>query len=342
MENFLRNHGWAITLSLIALGATLSAVNVNAFVASLLAPYTVPSPPPAPTQERAKPTTSATARADRAGLLAQRCLFGCAPDANAPKVCDPACGDDQRCEDGQCVALTPSEAQEPMVALSPLNLKLVGVMVANRTQYSSALLIDNNTRESIIARIGDTIQEGAVLIDVWRDRVLIERSGQQEYIKMNDTITPNAPLPSAAARTPRAAVTPPPTAPKPTGPNAAAAAAVASDSAVQRGGPNTFEVRRDALNAALNNKAALATGATIVPNYSEGQRNGLKMVGVQPNSVYSQVGLQSGDVLQSVNGTQIKSQAHALELFEQLRNRDDINLQVERNGRKEKLSYKVK
>jgi len=63
---------------------------------------------------------------------------------------------------------------------------------------------------------------------------------------------------------------------------------------------------------------------------------------VRPGSLYRAIGIRSGDVITSVNGTKIDSPNKALELFEQLKNSSNISVEIERRGQPKTLGYSIK
>ena len=54
------------------------------------------------------------------------------------------------------------------------------------------------------------------------------------------------------------------------------------------------------------------------------------------------IGIRSGDVIKSINGKPIDSPNKALDLFEQLKNSSNINLDIERRGQPKQLNYDIK
>lgn len=120
-------------------------------------------------------------------------------------------------------------------------------------------------------------------------------------------------------------------------------AAPTEASTFQREG-NNFSVTRDQLNGYLKDLPNLLQQATAVPNIvpgSGGEVDGFKMIAIEPGSVFTQIGLQTGDVIKGVNGEKVNSPAKAMELYNSLRNEGKIELEVERNGRTESLNFSV-
>lgn len=350
MENFLRKYGWTLRLAGIAAVCLLVAMAINGALASMLAPYTVPSTPNLFEQAKgtdkskngANSKSSATQNWSR--TLAERCFFGCVEKVDEVPTCpEEGCPEGEQCVSGQCVSALPLNAvvgDGTLPVPSDLNLKLMGVMVSSKAEWSTALLEDQGTKQTYIVRTEEDVVPQATLKEVRRDRIIIERNGRLEYIRLVDTITGN---PQAALGARSGA---PPSTAKPinTPANLVKPAQASKDAGktVQRTDNNAYAVDRKSMNAQLENRAALAKGATIVPNYKNGKKSGLKLVNVASDSVYQQLGMKSGDVLQSVNGEKIRSQAHAMEMMDRFRKADSVTIEVERGGKKEKIKYDIK
>jgi len=346
MENIFRKYGWAMRLGLIAVACFLLASGVNAFVASKLAPYTVPTLPDLTASKGAdKPSKGASRNpraVNRVKTISGRCYFGCVEPEEVPeKECKEPCAEGEKCVEGVCVPEQPvgDQVASDLPVESDLNVKLVGVMVSNKPQWSTALIQEPASKQAYVVRPEDMIVSEATLLEVKRDRIIIERNGRREFIRLQNTITGN---PTANTVTPRVSSAPS-TAPSTAKPSTAEQArAKAAGASVQQVSKGAFRVDRKALDQKLQDRASLAKDATIIPNYKNGKKAGLKLMNIQSSSVYNQIGLQNGDVIRSVNGEQIKSQAHAMELFEKFRKADVVRLELERNGKRETYNYDIK
>ncbi len=350
MESFLRKYGWALNGVLIAIGALLAALVISSLLSTELAPYTVPALGELKAEKKKTPRKPKLAkRVDKSKDLAKRCLMECAPDEEAGAEADAnacpeeGCPEGQVCQENACVEsgapALGAEGPDGLIVASDLNVTLQGAMVAKPNRWSTALIMDPTTKQTYVVSPGDQLLGVAELIEVRRDRIIIERNGRKEYVRLFGAISGD---PSARrGKTPTTRPTPK------VDPTAGAVTNKAKKiKSVTRGveevKPGTFKVKRDAINDALKDKRSLSKGATVVPNYSNGKKNGLKLIGVKNDSVYGTLGMQSGDVLKSINGTKIKSQAHAAELFDQFREAKDVRVELERGGKKTKLKYSIK
>lgn len=108
---------------------------------------------------------------------------------------------------------------------------------------------------------------------------------------------------------------------------------------------NNFSISRQELNGYLKDLPNLLQQATAVPNIvpgSGGEVDGFRMIAIEPDSVFTQIGLQARDVIKGVNGERVNSPAKAMELYNSLRNEGKIELEIERNGRVESLNFSIR
>lgn len=349
MESRIQRWSWVAHLAFIALAAALSASAVTRYVAIHLAPFTVPELPeldaPTDTSNVPKPRAKALAKS-----IVDRCWFGCPEEAPPSDECPDGCPDGQMCEAGACVDVPDSGPSEQLVA-SEITAKLLGVMVARDPQYSVALFADAGAKATFIVGVGDLLQ-GAEVIDITRDRVILQRNSKYEYIQLANTLggtptlagVPGVATPTAAAPRGRGARGGANNSPQR---GAAPSRANLGNPGNQNPAPTTaadgvVELSKASIDAGLSDEAALAGAARVVPNYVNGQSSGVKLVGVREDSVYKQLGIESGDVVTSINGTKVKNQAHAFELIQGLRGQSDASIGIERGNESKTLKYRVK
>jgi hypothetical protein len=100
-------------------------------------------------------------------------------------------------------------------------------------------------------------------------------------------------------------------------------------------------ISRATVQGWLSNPMAHAMNARIMPHYEGGRSKGLRLVWVRKKSLYSQLGLKTGDVVQSINGKAL-SLSNALGLYSQLPYAKQIKVNVIRRGVRRQLSLTVK
>jgi len=70
-----------------------------------------------------------------------------------------------------------------------------------------------------------------------------------------------------------------------------------------------------------------------------GQSVGMEIRGVRPNTLLTKLGIQNGDILESVNGQSLTSPDAALGAYTTLRTADKFNLSIRRAGRTMMINY---
>ena len=124
----------------------------------------------------------------------------------------------------------------------------------------------------------------------------------------------------------------------------AAVSAAPASKDVQQLGNNTFQIKRSDLLKYTNDLSSVLMQARAVPNRdpNTGEINGFRILDMQDGSIFQQLGLQRMDVLKGVNGEAIDSVQKAMELYNTLKNGNQVKLQVERGGKIESMTYDVK
>ena len=158
--------------------------------------------------------------------------------------------------------------------------------------------------------------------------VILHNDGRREFIDGNPG-DGSMPVPS---------YTPPPVAAaKPSGrPNSGLGKGIRAT------GENEYEVPRDEIDRTLANLNEVAMQARIVPAFKDGQAQGFKLFSIRPDSIYSKIGVQNGDVIRRINGFELNSPEKALEVYSKLKEASRIEIEIERNGAPIRKTYNVR
>jgi S1-C subfamily serine protease len=100
-----------------------------------------------------------------------------------------------------------------------------------------------------------------------------------------------------------------------------------------------YELPRSTIDRVLANPMDFAKGARVVPAFSAGRDNGLKLYAIRPNSIYASLGFTNGDTIHSINGLELTSVDKALELYTKLK--DATSLEVELTRRAMPVTIKI-
>ena len=214
------------------------------------------------------------------------------------------------------VASTPA-AEKPVDVeeLQPtkLNLKLWGT-VASPGGRSFAVIEDVKNRRQRLIRENDRI-ENATVKKILRGRVILSVDGRDEVLQMEKIRT-------AVRRGPRL------------------------PSRAQRGegeGPPEEHVRvqQSEIESAVRNVNQLMKQVRIRPHFTNGRADGLRLTGIRSGSIFSRMGLRSGDILVGVDGERIQSVDDALKFYRSLKSATNVKLTVKRGGQEKTIDYQV-
>ncbi|MGE4233790.1 MAG: type II secretion system protein GspC [Bacteriovoracia bacterium] len=103
-----------------------------------------------------------------------------------------------------------------------------------------------------------------------------------------------------------------------------------------------FDVERSALDKALGNLHEVLQQARAIPNFENGIPDGYKLLQITPGSIFAQIGLQNNDVFCGINGESVNDPGKALQVFNELKTANHLDVCVKRNGRKMSLSYDIR
>ncbi|MDX9724535.1 MAG: PDZ domain-containing protein, partial [Myxococcota bacterium] len=79
----------------------------------------------------------------------------------------------------------------------------------------------------------------------------------------------------------------------------------------------------------------------IQPVYGGGTVKGFRVLNVQSGSIYSSLGIQTGDTIVDVNGQIVDNPQKALSFFDQLGPGADVAVKINRKGRLKTLTYQL-
>lgn len=101
-------------------------------------------------------------------------------------------------------------------------------------------------------------------------------------------------------------------------------------------------VDRREVEQAMNDLPKLLSQARAVPNMVNGAVTGFRLDYIAPASFYERIGVQTGDVLQRVNGVDIRDPSTMLNLLQQLKNEQTVKLDLVRNNQRSTITYELR
>lgn len=193
-------------------------------------------------------------------------------------------------------------------------LRLIGVVMGEHGGVA-AIVEELASKRQIFVRLHGDIPDAGEVSEIRREGIVIRQGDQQEFLELAVTQSE-----------------------KPPSPQVAAVGAVKPTSGI----PLRKVLDRREVEQAMNDLPKLLSQARAVPYLVNGSMNGFRLDFIAPASFYEKIGLQFGDVLQQVNGVEIRDPATMLTLFQQLRNEQTVKLDVLRNNQRSTLTYEIR
>lgn len=202
-------------------------------------------------------------------------------------------------------------------------------------EHSYALIEDLSAQRRHLYRIGDTVQ-GAKILEISRNRVVLDNHGHREELLTHPDVESTSP-PSEAA--PEPAIQPPPETIE-----ARNQADVEETSAtdIHQLGDNEWWISRDELSKQFENLHRLLREARLIPHFRENQATGFMVTQLAAKSFLEQIGLRNGDILTAINGLKLHNLEEALQAYQALQGESVLQLEIERNWRKETFTYEIR
>jgi general secretion pathway protein C len=303
MVRLLTKHFWVINLLFIAAAAWLVAHVSGTVIRDRLTTY----PMPASAKSTLSEVTEKSVPYDRYAPITERNIFN--PSEKGLKLLPLA---DKKVGGSEAI-----EAAE--VAKAPLSgsYKLIGTIIGSETN-SWAILQEGAARKQRIVPIHGNI-DGGKIVQISRNRILIQRDGKEEALSVYEEgvrLQPGA--------------SPPPLAPPGAG------------EVVKKLSANRYVVNREDVSASVSNINQFMTQARIKPNFVGGRPSGFSVSEIQGGSLMEKLGLQNNDVVRKVNGQTIDKPEDIFQAYSQLQRDSNIELEIERGGRREVLRYEIR
>lgn len=205
-----------------------------------------------------------------------------------------------------------------LLSRAPLNLAsklaLLGVVMGDHGGVS-VIVEELSNKRQLFFRLHDHIPDVGEISEIRRDGMVVRLGDQQEFLGLAASQIEKplmAPVPAGSA------VVPVP------------------------GSPIRKVLDRREVEQAMGDLPNLLTQARAVPYLVNGAINGFRLDFIAPSSFYEKIGLKYGDILQQVNGVEIRDPGTMLTLFQQLRNEKTVKLDVLRNNQRTAMTYDIR
>ena len=197
-----------------------------------------------------------------------------------------------------------------------LNLTLLGILSNGRNDKDSrsrALIAAQGGEEKPYA-VGDDVSRGVQLTAIFPDRVILNRNGRLETLRLDKEST------SGLGDSPISQMPP------------------SQDQEIDAGAAESLSQIRTQL---LEDPSKVADYIRVQPVNSGSGLTGYRIYPGRDRSVFAAAGLRPGDIVTAVNGTSLNDPARSLQLLNDLSQSSQINLTVDRGGQPQSFSINL-
>ncbi len=210
-----------------------------------------------------------------------------------------------------------AEPEQPAMAPTELPLALLATMESNDPASSLATIRDTERRATRVYAVGDPIRPGVVIAGVSRGLVLLRSAEGTQTLGFADKPEPKRGIKPKG---------------KPKQPKRGKREIPGAREAIECTG-NACTVDRGFVEQLMKNPRLLTRQAKLVPAVKDGETRGFRVHRVRRGTLPRLLGLQNGDTLLAVNGTELDSMDRAISLYTKLRRASELSLTVERKGK---------
>jgi len=216
----------------------------------------------------------------------------------------------------------PPEPEKAPVGPPP-NLALWGVALRAEQADSYCIVEDKKARKQALYRVGDTIDGTSYTVkEIEWEKAVLDSSGSEMVLDLQE--------PGVGRKSPRGAVRR----------STAAAATRVRDDHIREVSTNQYVIDRSEVDHAFENMSQLFTQVRAVPHFEGGKATGFRLFAIRRGSLFDKIGLKNGDILKRINDTEFNDPSRAMAMMQELRDADDLTVQIIRNRRQQTLSYR--
>ncbi len=219
---------------------------------------------------------------------------------------------------GPIVAVGSWKDQKALPVIHPdsLKLRLVGTLMGPGT-LSGAVLEDTAKKIQKFYHVNESVIPGRVMLaHVQKASVILKVGPSYGILKAQFTVDDDK------------------------GQNVSAGDS-ASPHGIRRLDANHWLIEARAVHSAIRNLNQLMMQARAVPNMVGGKPNGFRIVEIQPGSLYQEVGLLPGDVIEAINGMSMSDPQNFMKALSTLGTATQVSIDLVRNGAPQTFSYQV-
>ena len=197
---------------------------------------------------------------------------------------------------------------------SSRDYELIGTIVSG--EDSLALL--QIGAEVNIYHLGETLAPGVVIEEIARKMVVLMDRGVKRELLLKEA--------RGGSQTTRPART---------------SSRVESRQGIVELDENRWQISKSLVENARENLNSLLQTARVVPELENGNTIGFRLVEMKKGSLLDQIGLRVGDLLVEINQVELNSPEKALQIFQQVREANNITVGLIRNGLPQTFEYSL-
>ena len=324
LDAYFKSYFGTFVFGALFAGAFLSAKIANVFVGRALQPpveslYDDTRPQRRVARAETSPTT------DDRDAFVDRNLFEAEIEDLNPTPEGPTPEELAAKDAAQTAAVDVGDCNPSRCQPSSMGVNLLATLWSGDPTTSGAIFQSTAGGEVAYVRVGEQVFDEAQVTTVFRNMVCVSRNGTCEHFSLE-----------AANKRVAATPTPKPVAAKPSSPSSNLG------DGVRKMGDGEYEIPKQEIDNVLSNLNTIARQARIVPSFKNGKSNGFKLFSIRPNSLYSKIGIQNGDIVQKINGFEMNSPDKALQIYSKLKDADNITVDLVRRGKPVTMSYSIR
>lgn len=195
-------------------------------------------------------------------------------------------------------------------------IRLIGVVLGDQ-RGMFAIVEELASKQQTLYRVRDQVLDLGEVSEIRRNGILVRQGNLEELLELAQSENQAVPGGSAGTTT----------------------AAAQTQTA---GVPLRKVIDRREVEQAMNDLPKLLSQARAAPHMVNGAISGFRLDYIAPTSFYEKIGIQTGDVLQRVNGVDIRDPSTMLNLLQQLKNEQIVKLDVLRNNQRSTITYELR
>lgn len=189
---------------------------------------------------------------------------------------------------------------------SQLPVTLLGTFAATDPEISRATLHDRETKDTLVVGVGDQIKDKALVVRIERRRVVLRENGAARELTLDEE-NGRPPVVKRASRSARSRT-------------------ARTSSPVRKLADDRFAVSRDEIEETIQNPSNLLSQARVLPKFENGEMMGLQISSIKAGSLFSEIGIQDGDVITEFNGIPIDSPSESSRILQEMSEADEYHV----------------